>query len=428
VLLPFFETNPTITSNEMKKSEIQILVCFIWFLALTPSQAQTQIAVLQHHIEYLSSDKLQGRSPGTKGEAKAAKYISKAFKKLGLKPMGTDGFYHPFTWKQNTNPHAAPDETNFKVRNGKNVVALLDNGAAKTIVIGAHYDHLGLGYDGNSLDANPEGKIHNGADDNASGVAGLIELARMLKADPKAKACNYLFIAFSGEEAGLIGSKRFCETPTIALDQVKAMINMDMIGRLEGNKGLVVGGIGTSADLDEMVNQVPHEFSISLDSAGSGPSDHTSFYLKNIPVLFFFTGAHGDYHKPSDDADKINYNGELQIINYVQAITIKLAQAATLPFTPTRNPAPRGASFKVTLGVMPDYSFDGPGMRIDGVSDGKPAAKAGLLTGDIVLKLGDHEVLEMQSYMDALSKFAKGDTTTVQVKRKDEILTFPITL
>jgi len=310
---------------------------------------------------------------------------------------------------------------------GHNVVGYINNKSENTIVIGAHYDHLGYGDEGSLYRGAPA--IHNGADDNASGDAALIEMARFLK-NSNDKANNYLFIAFSGEEKGLLGSNYFVKHPTIDLKKVNYMINMDMVGRLKKNeKTLQVLGVGTSPAWKEVIEKINIDsVKVKESESGVGPSDHTSFYLADIPVLHFFTGSHEDYHKPSDDEDKINYAGEISVIKIILQVIHELNGKEKLAFTKTKDSdnseTPR---FKVTLGVVPDYAFEGEGMRIDGVSDGKPASKAGLKSGDIVVQLGDNKVLDMMSYMKALGKFAKGDTTTVKVKRGDTFVEAPIT-
>lgn len=314
---------------------------------------------------------------------------------------------------------------NEKKRTGHNVVGYIDNAAATTVIVGAHFDHLGYGEDGNSMLRTGEKLIHNGADDNASGTAALIELARILKAT-KAKNNNYLLIAFSGEELGLFGSKYYTEHPTIDLKAANYMINIDMVGRLnDSTKTLAVGGYGTSPQWATVVNaqdkKIP--FAIKIDSSGSGPSDHTSFYRKDIPVLFFFTGQHRDYHRPSDDADKINYEGELKIINYINGVINNLnKQNQKLAFLKTREVQVGMSSFRVTLGIMPDYTFSGIGVRADGVSDGRPAAKAGLKAGDVIVKLGENVVSSVETYMQALNKFSKGEKTKVTYKRGNEMI------
>lgn len=318
----------------------------------------------------------------------------------------------------------AKTEVVEKKRSGENVVGYLDNGAANTIVLGAHFDHLGYGEDHTSLYTGSDRQIHNGADDNASGTAALIELARILKASPL-KANNVLFIAFSGEELGLFGSKYFTGNPTIDLGRVNFMVNMDMVGRLnDSSKTITVGGYGTSPTWGELFNRRGKEALYSaaayrFDSAGIGPSDHASFYLKNIPVLFYFTGLHSDYHKPSDDVDKINYTGEAAIVKHIYSLLKTVdGSAAKLAFTKTREPqTTTTARFSVTLGIMPDYTFSGAGVRADGISDGRPAQKAGLQTGDVITALGDYNVSSLDSYMQALGKFKKGDKTTLRYTR-----------
>jgi aminopeptidase YwaD len=315
-----------------------------------------------------------------------------------------------------------------KIRKARNVVGYLDNQAQYTIVIGAHFDHLGYGEDGNSMIRTGDLGIHNGADDNASGTSSMIELAFLLK-NSKLKQYNYLFIAFSAEELGLNGSKYFVENPTISLNTVNYMINMDMVGRMnDSTKTITVGGYGTSPSWQAMIDAVKKkDFSIRVDSSGTGPSDHTSFYRKDIPVLFFFTGLHSDYHKPSDDADKINYVGMLKIIRFIQQMIEADKQEQKLVFTKTREQqTSTSARFSVSMGIMPDYSYTGSGVRVDGVSDNRPAKKAGILTGDIVKQLGEHKTSSVESYMQALSKFKKGDKTTTIVLRGEKEISFEI--
>ena len=274
-----------------------------------------------------------------------------------------------------------------KTRMGHNVIGYIDNGAAHTIILGAHYDHLGLGEDNNTLDPGNH-EVHNGADDNASGTASVIELAKLVK-DSKLKNNNYLFICFSGEELGLLGSKYFTEHPTIPLNQVDYMINSDMIGRLnDDTQKLIIGGYGTSPEWSKILPERTKAFTVKFDSSGIGPSDHTSFYLKNIPVLFFFTGMEKDYHKATDDADKINYVGEFRVIQYIQEILKKTNNNQKIAFSKTREPKMQEAHFTVTLGFMPDYSYSGKGVRADAIIDGKIAQKIGMKAGDVITQIG----------------------------------------
>jgi aminopeptidase YwaD len=310
-----------------------------------------------------------------------------------------------------------------KKRTGHNVIGYIDNGATTTVILGAHFDHLGYGEDGNSMLRTGEPLIHNGADDNASGTSALIELARLLKSG-KSKNNNYLFAAFSGEELGLFGSKYFTENATIDLNAANYMINMDMVGRLnDSTKTVAIGGFGTSPQWATVINPLnkKNPFLIKLDSSGSGPSDHTSFYRKDIPVLFFFTGQHRDYHRPSDDADRINYEGEVKIIQYIHALINNLnKQNQKLAFLKTRETQSATTSFRVTLGIMPDYTYNGNGVRADGVTEGRPASKAGIKPGDVIIRLGDHVVNSVETYMQALNKFTKGQKTTVAYRRGDQ--------
>lgn len=390
--------------------------------------AQANESLVRQHITYLASDLLEGRAPGTKGEKLAMDYIIKEFEALKLKPMGEKKYLQNFSYTERE--HAHSEEGKGIAREGTNVIGFLDNKASKTIVIGAHYDHLGHEDGrGSSLDARPEGKIHNGADDNASGVAGLIELARIFSTNAVKEKTNFLFIAFSAEEAGLIGSKHFTKNPSLKLDRILCMINMDMIGRLrDSTNSLIVGGAGTSPTWIPLLKQLNRKekglenFALKFDTSGLGPSDHASFYLKDKPVLHFFSGSHSDYHKPSDDVEKINFPGEVRIINYMAKVIDSTATIGTLAFTKTASKEKTVSTFKVTLGIMPDYSFSGPGVRVDGVSANKPAEKAGLLTGDVILKLGVIEIKDIYSYMDALGKFEKGVKTAVELKRGNDLI------
>ncbi len=239
---------------------------------------------IKKHISFLASDKLKGCGTASPEETEAANYIAAQFKSLGLTPFH-NSYLRPFVFKKNTNPHDT-SLAGIKERSAHNVVGFLDNKGPYTIVIGAHYDHLGLGHDHNSLDANPEGKIHNGADDNASGTAGVLELARYFSENKKTEPYNFLFMCFSGEELGLLGSKKWCDNPDIDLKNIDYMVNMDMIGRLnDSTKKLVIYGVGTSPVFVPIIDSLKTGMSIKKDSSGIGPSDQTSFYLKDIPVI-----------------------------------------------------------------------------------------------------------------------------------------------
>jgi hypothetical protein len=387
---------------------------------------QFNTETIKADIRYLASDKLKGRATGSKQEAAAATYITEKFKQFRLQPKGKDSsFLYPFTFIKPNNFH---DSTTGEQRSGMNVAGYLDNQAENTVIIGAHFDHLGIGEDGNTLDPAAKGEIHNGADDNASGTAGVIALADYFSKNNRKEKFNFLFICFSGEELGLIGSKKFCEQPSIDFSHVNYMINMDMIGRLnDSTKKLIIYGVGTAKEWVPLINDQSSDLNIKKDSAGIGPSDQTSFYLRGIPVLHFFTGQHSDYHKATDDYSKINAEGEKKIIQYIAQLIEKTEGLPKFDFLKTRNPSSEMRNFKVTMGVMPDYAYEGNGMRIDAVIDGRPASKAGVKNGDTVIKMGEQTITNLNDYMKALSLFKKGQTIVIVVRRNKNELTLNIT-
>ena len=397
-----------------------LLGFFLVFLNACKTETPNAITI-KEDVTFLSDDALEGRQTGTDGEKAAADYIAKRFKNLGLEAKGTTDYFQTFTFKPKTNPH---QKVNYTVKDGDstitgtNVIGYIDNKAESIIVIGAHFDHLGYGAEGSLFRG--EKAIHNGADDNASGVAVLLNLANKLK--NKNKGNNYLFIAFSGEEMGLLGSNYFVKNATIDTKKVNYMINMDMVGRLKADSTLAVYGVGTSPILKQTLSAHNTNFKLIQKESGIGPSDHTSFYNVDIPVLHFFTGQHEDYHKPTDDFEKLNYEGMQTISNYIFEVVSDLDNNGKLPFRKTKNESEETPRFKVGLGVIPDYMFDGKGMRIDGISEEKPAQKAGLQKGDIVVKLGDSTVTDMMSYMKVLATFKEGDKTKVIVDRKGEMI------
>ncbi len=309
---------------------------------------------------------------------------------------------------------------------GYNVIGFKDNGAKTTVVIGAHHDHLGQGQHGNSLADNPN-EIHNGADDNASGTAALSALAKQLKKAKKwNKQNNYLFIAFSGEEMGLLGSKYFVNNPTVDLTAVNYMMNMDMIGMLNPEKVLIINGVGTSPAFYKSITSLNTTMegigSVTIRTSGIGPSDHTSFYFKGIPAIHYFTGAHDHYHKPTDDVDNLNYVGEVFVIQHMLDLIAMLNDRGKIEFTKTKDnsESKNGKSrmkLEVTLGVVPNYGFDGEGMQIDAVRDGKPGAKAGIVAKDIVISLAGKSIGSMGDYMKVLGELKKGDNVEVVVLR-----------
>ncbi len=310
-----------------------------------------------------------------------------------------------------------------------NVMGFRNNRKKNTIIICAHHDHIGHNeynnstYRGKPLNGNAG--IHNGADDNASGVAAMLELARLLKGKDFKKN-NYLFIAFSGEELGLIGSKFFTHNPAIPLGKLNYVINIDMLGRLDSHqRTLIINGTGTSPAWTNTLNVMhadTNKVKIKTSASGLGASDHSSFYLENIPVLHFFTGQHMDYHKPSDDEEKINYVGMYNSIQVIRHFLVVNNGKKKLAFAKTKDIEMGKTRFRVTLGIMPDYAFNGEGLRIDGVTDGKPASMAGLIRGDVIINFHGEQIYNIEDYMAVLGKFAKGDKTTLTLKRGAETL------
>ena len=330
-----------------------------------------------------------------------------------------------------------------------NVVGILPGSDPKlkneAIVIGAHYDHLGLGGEG-SL-APREGDIHHGADDNASGTAGMLELAHIFSTQKPRR--TIVFIAFSGEEEGLIGSNYYVNHPVVPLANTVAMINMDMIGRLKDQK-LIIGGMGTAQEWKDEIKRIQDSFTttqtmpaaagnhasspstspfaLTLNEDGYGPSDHSSFYSKQIPVLFFWTGTHNDYHKPSDTAEKINYQGEARILSFVANIIRDIDKSDKRPtYTVAKSESQgRSTGFRVYLGTIPNYADSNDGLLLDGVRDDSPAAKAGIKAGDKIVKLAGRDVKNVYDYTYALGEMKAGEEYEVELTRAGQRITLKI--
>ncbi|MBL0099740.1 MAG: M20/M25/M40 family metallo-hydrolase [Saprospiraceae bacterium] len=405
---------------------ISLLIFTVSCSKKTTQSLNGSFSYLSKDIVFLSSDEMEGREIGTEGERKAGEYIAGRFKEIGLKPAGDqNSYFMTFSRKKSGNPHGDEQSSGGVEVTGRNILGIIDNNATSTVVIGGHYDHLGYGQEGSLYVGSPA--IHNGADDNSSGVAGVLYLAESIKKSGL-KKYNYLFICFSGEEKGLWGSNYFVNNTSLDKKSFNYMVNMDMIGRLNKERKLAISGVGTSPVFESVLNDIKKpSFSLKKDSSGLGPSDHATFYNSGIPVLAFFTGQHGDYHKPSDDAHLINYEGVQDIVQYIYTVVSALDKKEKLTFTKTRDESQTRMSFNVTLGIMPDYLYDGTGVKIDGVKDGKPAQLAGMQKGDIVTKLGDMEVKDMQSYMKCLTVFKSGQTVTAIIIRDGKELDKQVT-
>lgn len=314
----------------------------------------------------------------------------------------------------------------------KNVIGVLEGSeeyADETIVIGAHYDHLGMG--GNGSAAPGVHEIHNGADDNGSGTTVLIEVARQLAARGQKLPRRVVFIAFTGEERGLIGSARYVRNPLFPIDSTVAMLNLDMVGRLENEK-LIVHGTGTAAEFDALADRLGKDygFQITKKPSGFGPSDHSSFYAAKIPVLFFFTGSHKDYHRPSDDYDKLNVPGMRRVAAMVVDAAVVLAEAKQRPkYVEVAGTSDLGGGGdRPYFGSIPDFAQDQPGYALTGVTKGGPAERGGLKSGDIIIQFGDSKVGNLEDFDSALRKFKAGDKVPVIVKRGAEQVKLEVTL
>ena len=298
----------------------------------------------------------------------------------------------------------------------------------EVIIIGAHYDHLGRGGEGSGSLAPRSGDIHHGADDNASGTAGVLELARLFTTQKARPKRTLVFVAFSGEEEGLLGSNYYVNHPLLPLANTVAMINMDMIGRMKDHR-LIIDGVGTAKEWRDIISaDTDKSFQLTLNEDGFCPSDHSSFYAKQLPVLFFWTGTHNDYHKPSDTFDKINYDDEARILEMVARIVNRLDAAdKRVTYTTAKSePAPRSTGFRVYLGTIPNYADTTDGLLLDGVRDDSPAAKAGLKAGDKIVKIGDREIRNVYDYTAALGEMKAGEEYVFEVKRGNEKLSLKV--
>ncbi len=293
------------------------------------------------------------------------------------------------------------------------------------VVIGAHHDHLGMGGQGSGSRAVDTIAVHNGADDNASGVAAVIELAEKVAGERLNKR-SIVFTTFGAEEMGLVGSKAFTNNPPVDLEKVVAMVNFDMVGRLDTiENSLSIGGVNTSLETREIIERLNPGFNLALSDDGYGPSDHSSFYAQGIPVFFVSTGAHADYHTPEDDVGYINFEGQEKVVKYFYDVVMEVAnrqEALTYNESGSMQRSGRGGRFKVTLGVMPDFAgIEKRGLRIDAVTKGKPAHKGGMVKGDIITALDGMKVGNIYDYMNRLKALEPGQNITVDVIRDDKV-------
>ena len=381
-------------------------------------------------VRYLADDALEGRGAGTAGERCAGDYIAARFRRIGLRPGGDGGtYFQSVPLASAVNPHA-PGGT------GRNVIGVLPGAdaalAGEVVVVGAHYDHLGHG--GMSSLAPGVDSIHNGADDNASGVAALLAVAERLGRGP-APARSVVFIAFTGEESGLLGSAHFAGSPLLPLARTRAMLNMDMVGRL-GAGPLIVYGVETADEWNAMVESAAaaEGVQVRMSGDGYGASDHTSFYTRDLPVLHFFTNVHGDYHRPSDDWEKIDAAGLAKVAAIVSRVAGEVAgRPAALTFRRPVAP-PRAAQqaaspgYGAYLGSVPDFTPVERGVKLSGVRAGSPAEVAGIRAGDVIVRMGTMEVADLMGLTNALRAHKPGDAVPVVLLRDGRETTVTVTL
>jgi hypothetical protein len=395
-------------------------------------------------VRFLADDRLAGRLTGSAGADSAAEYIARRFAEVGLQP-GREGWFQEFRIDPD-----APGVRRAKLptMRGRNVIGILPGRdpvlRRETVIVGAHYDHLGSGEFG-TLNPDSTGRIHNGADDNASGTAALIHIARTLAASPPLR--TVVFIAFSGEELGLIGSSHYVKEPLYGLDGTVAMINLDMVGRLRNGR-LIVYGTETAKEFPALLDSLNwyQGFDLKKQGDGYGPSDHSYFYAMKRPVLHLFTDLHEDYHRTTDDWEKINFEGMARVISFTSGLASALGgRSAALtfvevPVSATHAMAERSDSLAATgsgavvtrgygayLGSIPDMTSSPGGVRLMGVSKGSPAEKAGLRLGDIITRIGDHEVADLQAMTVALRSFRPGDSAKISLLRGQETVTADVT-
>ena len=415
----------------------RLVVLSLALAFVSQTYAQGQQDDMKQAVEYLASQELGGRFPATAGDTLASEYIAGKLRSLKLKPIIKGkkdiGFYHNFTFGKT------------EQRTTHNIIAVVPGTDKRLkheyVVVASHYDHLGLGGQGSGSRRPDTVAVHPGADDNASGDAVVLELAKHFR---KVRSPRSIIFAFFGaEEQGLVGSKQFLEwmkrgdSRRINLPQdvkeIVAMVNLDMVGRMRGN-AMSVSGTGTSSTFKTMVEQTAEQtgLNVSCIPDGYGPSDHASFVAQDIPVLFLTTGGHMEYHTPADVPSTLNYDGMQQTLDFSQQL---ITQIAAMPTRPDYISVPSTqtmshAKFKVTLGLMPDVmgASTVPGLRADIVVAGKPAHNAGIRSGDVIQEIDGKPVKDINEYMERLSELQAGTTIPVKVLRGEETIVFQVQL
>jgi hypothetical protein len=384
-------------------------------------------------VKYFASDALEGRLVGTAGSDSAAAYAAREFRRLGLRPGGDSGtFFQRWTIASTTGTRAA----SVADRPAHNVVAILPGAdrrlRGQDIVIGAHFDHLGFGRFG---DPGPDtvATLHYGADDNASGTAAVLEMARLLSAARPRPARTIVFVLFDAEEEGALGSVWYANHPAAAMDSTLAMVNLDMVGRLQANRRLLALGALSATEWRPLLDSVntPYHFDVRATGDGWGNSDQNSFFANKRPVLHFFTDVHSDYHRAADTWDKVNADGMAEIASFAADLVRRLAaRPGPMTFVDAPPPAPvaAGSGARPSLGTIPDMASEPGGVLLQGVRAGSAAETAGIRAGDVLLGMGEYPIANLQDFQNALSHFKAGDRVDVRVRRGDQTLTLPVTL
>jgi aminopeptidase N len=395
-----------------------------------PATHSREAATILNDIRYLASDSLDGRLTGTPQNDSAAAYLARRFKRLGLRPGGDAG---TFLQHWTVNSTSGTREAAVANRVTENVVAILPGShrrlAGQDVVIGAHFDHLGNGPFGSAAHGDSVHLIHHGADDNASGTAGVLEIARILSTSRPRPARTIVFVLFSGEEEGALGSAWYADHPAIPMDSTLAMLNLDMVGRMRDNRLLVLGA-RSATEWQPLLDSVdaPYHLDVHASGSGWGPSDQNSFYAKQRPVLHFFTDLHPDYHAPADTWDKINADGIETVAHLVSDMARRLASRPQ-PLTFVNAPPPVMASGeRAYLGTIPDMTSEPGGVKLSGVTAGSPAEAGGLMAGDVITAIGPDSVASLADMQNALVKHHPGDSVNIKVRRGDAVVTLPVVL
>ncbi|MCL2098274.1 MAG: M20/M25/M40 family metallo-hydrolase [Bacteroidales bacterium] len=411
------------------------LLFIIFLLQILLLQAQEN--EFRQHVAYLASDSLQGRLAGSAGDSLAATYIRQELAAAGYQPLAENG-WQSFSYTIGKSISGQSQQSAKKIYS-RNVVMMLPakkEPTEESIVIGAHFDHIGMGGKSSTSRKRDITAIHYGADDNASGVAMVLALAKDLAERKEQLRRNIVVVMFGAEEQGLIGAKHFVENPPKEAGKIVMMFNFDMVGRLDSTKLLQIHGAKTFVEAEELLNSAMlnhNELRFQFIGGGYGPSDHLAFYTAKIPVLYFTTGIHYDYHTPDDNIANINYQGMSAVFHFTKPLVLQIAKAEQSPTFREAGGSEQARTperFKVTLGLVPDFNavYEGPGMRADFITEGKPAHKAGLKNGDVIIEVNGVEIKNIDDYMQQLATLEAGVAIPVKVKRGEEILFFSVQL